>query len=48
MNNDYELVYLAKENDEIAIDLLYKKYYKLIYHMVKSMLLLILKMKMYF
>ncbi len=36
MNNDYELVYLAKENDEIAIDLLYKKYYKLIYHMVKK------------
>ncbi|MGM9881388.1 MAG: sigma-70 family RNA polymerase sigma factor [Bacilli bacterium] len=31
MYNDYELLYLAKENNEEAIDILYSKYQKLLY-----------------
>lgn len=31
MDNDYELLYLAQEHNEDAIELLYKKYYPLIY-----------------
>lgn len=35
-NNDYELVYLAKENNEYALDELYKKYYKIMYAKAKK------------
>ena len=31
MNNDYELIYLAKENNELAIEALLKKYYNYLY-----------------
>ncbi len=31
MDNDYELLYLAKENNEDAIELLYQKYFRTIY-----------------
>lgn len=33
--NDYELIYLIRDNNEIALDLLYKKYVYLIYHYIK-------------
>ena len=36
MENDYELVYLAQENDEIAIEILYKKYHTFIQKTVKK------------
>ena len=31
MNNDYELIYLAQENNEEAKEMLYQKYKNLIY-----------------
>ena len=31
MENDYELLYLAKENNEEAVKILYKKYYNLLH-----------------
>ena len=31
MENDYELLYLAKEDKDIVAEILYKKYYKIIY-----------------
>lgn len=36
MDNDYELLYLAKEGNEEAINILRKKYFKLLYNKVKS------------
>lgn len=36
LDNDYELIYLAKEDDEFAIDELYKKYYQIIYTKAKK------------
>lgn len=34
--NDYELVFLAQENNEIALDILYNKYYNIIVNKVKK------------
>lgn len=31
MENDYELLYLAKEDTEMVVNILYKKYYKILY-----------------
>lgn len=36
MENDYELLYLAKENNEYAIELLYQKYYSILYTKAKK------------
>ena len=36
MYNDYELVYLAQEKNEDAINILYKKYHNYIYKIIKS------------
>lgn len=36
MDNDYELLYLAKEDNEEAIRVLFKRYFKLLYNKVKG------------
>ena len=34
--NDYELIYLIRDNNEIALNLLYEKYRPLIFHFIKK------------
>lgn len=34
--NDYELIYMVRENDEDSTDILYQKYYPIIHHIANS------------